>query len=676
MKRIWQKRLAHLALGSLVLSILFAHPFFAWAAPKMLSNFSEVLLKKEDVGSDVYLTQVLTLNDNRSYVGIFMSPENYEYYYGTSRDLVNWELKSEYFSLVYGSGIFVGLGYDGQANRLYYTKDGEVWKKAQLPDGLNPLAVKYENGYFKLTARDENWDNRLYVSTDAETWYDLTNEIPNGAELVNVISVGGNLYSFVNPVSGEGSLKVYFTSAVGEEETSWNEVTTLRADSQGIRQLFFDGKTVGVQLYSLAEYDANGGYVSDTLYYLTNDLINWEEKDWYEEEVFYYPYNLYRSTSTDSKHVTPDPSRFGGVEVASVWQEAAGNEWSVSYVSHVLHSEDGRNWRRDPIRIHVGGEVLNTPQGTVDTSASAVSVELPKPATVRQLPVDYVPDLVTAKSQAFDIQFLEPVEDEVPITFQLDPAALQGVDPKKVSIWQFVLPEEDGMAKAGKQGEVRIASLDYRGHWEPIGGKVDVATAKVTGYVSGSGIYAVMLSNRTFADIQNHPYRYEIEVLLAQGIINGYNDSEFRPDNGISRAEFAKVIVKAAHIRQVRGSSPFRDVGPTHWANVFVASAANAGLVKGYSSEVFGPNDPILREQAAAIAERAGGVKSASAAGRALSQVSDAGQISDYARDAVAGALEAGMVEPVNGSFQPKAPASRAVVAKLIMELMVNLGYL
>jgi hypothetical protein len=369
-----------------------------------------------------------------------------------------------------------------------------------------------------------------------------------------------------------------------------------------------------------------------------------------------------------------------GVSDPVIWVDK-----DMVYLNLNVHSTQYPDGKRVELDLTKGYEWhieldADTPAKPESVGPVQVDVAPSLEPAIEQKPIEDVapvPANVEAKSDAFVIRFPEPVEEEVPVSIQLDPAVLEGVDPKKVSIWQYVDPDAVSSKGEHNGGAVRIAESS-RGYWEPIGGKVDLATGKVTGYISGSGTYAVMLSNRTFADIQNHPYRYEIEVLLAQGIINGYNENEFRPNNGISRAEFAKVIVKAAHVKQVRGSSPFQDVGPTHWANVFVASAARAGLVNGYSADRFGPNDPILREQAAAIAERAGGVKQpgAAAAERALNQVQDRGQISDYARSAAAGVLEAGMMEPVNGGFRPKEPASRAVVAKLIMELMVNLGYL
>lgn len=347
-KRATQK-ITLLLLSCMLFAVVFGNPGTVLAATEVLTSYSQTVLSADEVGDDIYLQNVLTLNDNESFVGIFASPSNYQYYYGTSTDLLNWNLTSQYFSLVHGNGIFVGISGKFHSNELKLTKDGQVWTTAELPEGINPLAVKFENGYFKLTSRDDQGQMHLYISKDAETWYDLHGDLPEGAKLANVLIAGGKFYSLVGTsISGDG-FRVYSASTVNSSATAWEEVTSLGRDGFGLDgNIFFNGKTVGVQLYSIADYEKEG-YVSDKLYYVTDDFINWEEKDWTQERSGYY--SVYDSTSTDNKNVSPDSQRFEAVEVLPYLGE--NDDWPF-LASTVVHSVDGVEWLNESINIYVG----------------------------------------------------------------------------------------------------------------------------------------------------------------------------------------------------------------------------------------------------------------------------------------------------------------------------------
>ena len=356
MKRKTKSQLATILAGCLLLALVFGNPGTVTAATEMVTSYSKSVLSAEEVGSDIYLMDVVTLNQNSSFVGIFADPTQYQYYYGSSDDLVNWNLDSKYFSLIHGNGIFVGLS-GGETHRLHYTKDGKEWNEGVLPTGMNPMSVKFENGYFKLISLDEENNKHVHVSKDAATWYDLAGDVPAGAKAVDVITVGGKFYSLVGTsISGDG-FKVYSASSVSASATDWKEIDSLSKKGLGMEgNFFFNGKSVGVQLYSIADYEANG-YVADKLYYVTDDFINWQEKDWTKSESYYY---LWDSTSTDSKNLTPDGQKFEDVEILPY---GAGD---ANYVaSWIIHSKDGIAWLRDIVKVYVNGkQVSKEPQGT------------------------------------------------------------------------------------------------------------------------------------------------------------------------------------------------------------------------------------------------------------------------------------------------------------------------
>jgi hypothetical protein len=92
-------------------------------------------------------------------------------------------------------------------------------------------------------------------------------------------------------------------------------------------------------------------------------------------------------------------------------------------------------------------------------------------------------------------------------------------------------------------------------------------------------------------DINGHWAQSQIEKLTAQNIISGYPDGAFKPDQAITRAEFAVVLVKAFEL-ETQNSEDFTDIDG-HWAEDYIATASASGIVNGYGNGLFGPNDLI-----------------------------------------------------------------------------------
>lgn len=333
-------------------TVVFSNPMIAEAAAKVLLNFGEAALSADEVSADLYLTNVITLNDNASYVGTFSSQSDYAFYYGTSKDMINWELKSKYFSLVHGNGVFAGLSGEYDNHKLSYTKDGVTWQETELPEGLNPISVKFENGYFKLYCKDNNDNVNLLLSRDAENWFDVTNDLPGGTHATRVIIKDNNIYTLTGTdIEGDG-FRVYTASSIDENQTAWNPVESLKKDGYGMLPTFmFDGKTVGVQLYSIAEYEKEN-IVGDKLYFVTNDFVNWTEKDWTQGNYSYY--DIYTYSSTEKKNTQVDGKRFEAVENYPYFD---GD--TMYYVSYVVFSEDGTNWKKEKINVFLNGTKLS-----------------------------------------------------------------------------------------------------------------------------------------------------------------------------------------------------------------------------------------------------------------------------------------------------------------------------
>lgn len=107
--------------------------------------------------------------------------------------------------------------------------------------------------------------------------------------------------------------------------------------------------------------------------------------------------------------------------------------------------------------------------------------------------------------------------------------------------------------------------------------------------------------NVSFSDIVNAAwYTTIIKNMSSAGIINGYTDGTFRPDNYITRAEFVTMIMQSENIQNIR-NSPFTDVDAKLWSSDYIYSANQAGYIDGYSDGTFKPDNAITRAEAVKI---------------------------------------------------------------------------
>ena len=112
-------------------------------------------------------------------------------------------------------------------------------------------------------------------------------------------------------------------------------------------------------------------------------------------------------------------------------------------------------------------------------------------------------------------------------------------------------------------------------------------------------------TNTYFDVIPEAWYNNAISTLSNMGIINGYEDGSFRPDNPITRAELTKIAVSFfGSAGNNFKSSSFTDVADGAWYSSFIAAAEELGLVKGYGDGTFLPDNLITRAEAFTIVNR------------------------------------------------------------------------
>lgn len=114
--------------------------------------------------------------------------------------------------------------------------------------------------------------------------------------------------------------------------------------------------------------------------------------------------------------------------------------------------------------------------------------------------------------------------------------------------------------------------------------------------------FSMMLSVVAFADYadvaEDASYADAVELLSALDIIKGDDLGNFNPDKTITRAEFAAVVCRALGYGDVAGVNNFVDVPADHWAAGVIGYAAQLGIVNGYGDNKFGPEDNVTYDQA------------------------------------------------------------------------------
>lgn len=193
---------------------------------------------------------------------------------------------------------------------------------------------------------------------------------------------------------------------------------------------------------------------------------------------------------------------------------------------------------------------------------------------------------------------------------------------------------------------------------------------------NGNSIYAVASGSKTFADLNGHWAKADIEMLTSKLIINGVTPSSFSPNSPITRAEFAALLVRSLGLNSPSAAASFSDVAAADWYIDAVEQAVHAGLIEGYQDGSFKPNDRITREQMAVMLSRALNyvgrsalVKDAEAS--LLDKYTDQGAIGAWAKPAVAQLLAADILQGRSATtIDPGANASRAEAVVMLKRFL------
>ncbi|MGF1514263.1 MAG: DUF1565 domain-containing protein [Elainellaceae cyanobacterium] len=175
-----------------------------------------------------------------------------------------------------------------------------------------------------------------------------------------------------------------------------------------------------------------------------------------------------------------------------------------------------------------------------------------------------------------------------------------------------------------------------------------------------------------FADAQGHWAQPYIEALAAREIIGGFPDGTYRPNEPVTRAQFAAIINKAFTSTPTRSGQDFVDIQQSFWGYDAIQAAYRRGFLSGYPGQVFLPSREIPRVQV--LVSLASGLDLNTADAASLNKYQDATEIPDWATAAIAAATQQNLVVnyPTTTQLNPNTQATRADVAAFVYQALVQ----
>ncbi|WP_164931618.1 S-layer homology domain-containing protein [Longirhabdus pacifica] len=211
--------------------------------------------------------------------------------------------------------------------------------------------------------------------------------------------------------------------------------------------------------------------------------------------------------------------------------------------------------------------------------------------------------------------------------------------------------------------------------WEYYGGVI--TGDSMTFYSDHFSSFAVMEKDKKFDDMKDHWAADSVEVLAARTIISGMPNGQFEPESSVTRAQFTTMLARALMLKSNENISTFQDVNQDFWAANQIEAAYREGIINGYSEGQFAPDEWITREQMAVMAMNAFGYRGGEVFALGYQDVtySDADMISDYALQSIASASQLGILQgDANQRFMPQEQATRAQAATVLTLLLQKLG--
>ncbi|GLX71530.1 endo-1,4-beta-xylanase [Paenibacillus glycanilyticus] len=236
-----------------------------------------------------------------------------------------------------------------------------------------------------------------------------------------------------------------------------------------------------------------------------------------------------------------------------------------------------------------------------------------------------------------------------------------------------VLLDESERSKQDKAGAYTFN--ETTGKWDYIGGHA--VNGMLTFATAHFSAYAVVVNDKTFSDIASHWAKAAIERLASRWIATGLTETKFAPDQNVTRAEFAALLVRALGMKEANASASFTDIGENDWYRSYAEAAADNGVLLGNGAGQFVPNQAMTREEMAVSIIRAYHLSEGETRGNgaSVSMFSDQSAEAPWARASIQEAVSLGLLQGYpDHTFRPKETLSRAEAAVALTKLIDLIG--
>lgn len=292
-------------------------------------------------------------------------------------------------------------------------------------------------------------------------------------------------------------------------------------------------------------------------------------------------------------------------------------------------------------------------------------------------------DLLTLKDSDFSMSYTitdltEMLGVKEEITFELDKSGLTGKTRKIAVNFDTDRTQIVKIAFTGLKEDTKyMAIVDENGN--PVGGRYNPATGVVEAKINASGVYQVVNNEKDFNDIKDKSREMQesIKILASKGIIEGTSETEFSPDDSISRAEIAALLLRVLSRDDPNADGGFADVKKSDWFYGTAGSSKNYGMIMGFEDNTFRGNAVIAKDQILTISSRVlkkeMSYKTPTNIAEYLTYV-DADQIADWAKEDIALATMANIVtRSENNKIESTENMTRGEAALIIMRLFYKI---
>ncbi len=199
----------------------------------------------------------------------------------------------------------------------------------------------------------------------------------------------------------------------------------------------------------------------------------------------------------------------------------------------------------------------------------------------------------------------EMIGDKEFTSFDIDTTAMSSKTKKLAVTFDTDKTQSVKISFPGLSDDAKyMAIVDENGN--PVGGRYNPATGAIEAKISESGVYQIVNNEKDFEDIKHlsEEMQESIKILAAKGIIEGTSAKEFSPEDPISRAEIAALLLRVLSQVDPNADGGFADVKKSDWFYGTAGSAKAYGMILGFEDNTFRGNVTIAKDQILAISSR------------------------------------------------------------------------